>query len=198
MIDFEGSLRRVVADLDAEGLRYALVGGVAVAALTRPRLTWDCDFAVWVDSDARAEQVVLAMTRRNYIPGAVIEQAVTGRLATVRLTAPDPDGTTVDLLFASCGVEPEIVAGAEVTEIAPGLSMPVARPGHLIAMKLLARDDRRRPLDYDDLRSLAEMAEDEDWAMAEEAVGLIEQRGFSRGRDLTAALSLLREGRLES
>ncbi len=158
MIDFEGSLRRVVADLDAEGLRYALVGGVAVAALTRPRLTWDCDFAVWVDSDARAEQVVLAMTRRNYIPGAVIEQAVTGRLATVRLTAPDPDGTTVDLLFASCGVEPEIVAGAEVTEIAPGLSMPVARPGHLIAMKLLARDDRQRPADYDDLRSLAEMA----------------------------------------
>jgi predicted nucleotidyltransferase len=116
----------------------------------------------------------------------------------VRLTAPDPDGTTVDLLFASCGVEREIVAAAEVTEIAPGLSVPVARPGHLIAMKLLAGDDRRRPLDLDDLRSLAETADDEDRAMAEEAVRLIERRGFSRGRDLTAALSLLREGWRES
>ena len=36
--------------------------------------------------------------------------------------------------------------------------MPVASTGHLIAMKLLARDDRRRPADYDDLRSLAEVA----------------------------------------
>jgi hypothetical protein len=34
--------------------------------------------------------------------------------------------------------------------------------------------------------------------MAEEAVRLIERRGFSRGRDLTAALSLLREGWRES
>jgi len=48
-----------------------------------------------------------------------------------------PGGIIVDLLFASSGIEPEITAAAEVLTVARGLRMPVARTGHLIALKLL-------------------------------------------------------------
>jgi hypothetical protein len=59
-----------------------------------------------------------------------------------------------DLLFASSGIEPEIVAAAEELLVLPDLTQSVATVGHLLAMKLLARDDRHRPADADDLAAL--------------------------------------------
>lgn len=64
----------------------------------------------------------------------------------------------------------------------------MARTGHLIAVKLLARDDDRRPQDLMDLRSLLGVATDEDLVLARQAVRLILDRGFHRGRDLEAGL----------
>jgi hypothetical protein len=43
-------------------------------------------------------------------------------------------------------------------EILPGLRVPVATSGHLIALKILARDDRIRPQDRVDLVTLAAAA----------------------------------------
>jgi hypothetical protein len=104
----------------------------------------------------------------------------------MRLACPSDgdDGVVVDLLFASSGIEPEIVAAAETVEVVPGLSMPIATTGHLIALKLLARDDQTRPQDRADLRALRSAATAADLAVAREAVGLITERGFNRGRDL--------------
>lgn len=59
----------------------------------------------------------------------------------------------------------------------------------LIAVKLLARDDESRPQDLADLRALREAADQDELELARAAVGLIEQRGYHRGRDLAAALA---------
>ncbi len=113
-----------------------------------------------------------------------------GRLATVRLKRRiDGVSVVVDLLFASSGIEPEIVQAAESLEIFPGLVVPVARTGHLIALKLLARDDESRPQDSADLRNLAAVATTRDMADAAEAVRLIAERGFNRDRDLAELLA---------
>ncbi len=84
--------------------------------------------------------------------------------------------------------EPEIAVAAERIEVLPALVLPVARVGHLIALKLLAVDDRTRPQDAVDLRALIEVAELEDLETARQAVRLIEERGYHRGRNLVAAL----------
>ncbi|HWO23165.1 MAG TPA: hypothetical protein VNO30_30695 [Kofleriaceae bacterium] len=55
-------------------------------------------------------------------------------------------------------------------------------------MKLVARDDKQRPHDQADLTALARVADEIEWACAETAVRLIHERGFSRERDLRAAL----------
>jgi predicted nucleotidyltransferase len=94
----------------------------------------------------------------------------------------------VDLLFASSGIEPEVVNRAEEIELVPGLSVPVARTGHLVALKALARNDRDRPQDLDDIRALLREATTEDVDEARDAVRLIEERGFARGRKLSAEL----------
>ncbi len=171
---------------------YALVGGLAVSIRSEPRLTRDTDFAVSVDDDAEAEALVRSLAASGYVATTLVEQEATGRLATARMRAPDDDGRFVDLLFASSGIEHEVVAGATVEPVSTTVSLPVASVGHLIALKLLARDDRNRPQDADDLRALAEVAHDVDWSTAVEAVALIDERGYARGRDLEAKLRSLR------
>ena len=98
-------------------------------------------------------------------------------------------GAVVDLLFASSGIEPEIVAAADAIEAVPSFAVPVARIGHLIALKVLARDDRTRPYDRVDLAALLTRADVSALAEARESLTLIMQRGFHRGRDLLAALN---------
>lgn len=192
----EAGLRRVAEDLHRNGRAWALVGGFAVSARAEPRFTRDVDVAVAVPDDAGAEALVRSLVAVGYRLLASIEQDVAGRLATVRLGCPvtEDEDVVVDLLFASSGIEPDIVHAAEQTEIVPGLVLPVAATGHLIALKLLARDDDVRPQDLADLRALSAVAEPADFALAREAVTSISRRGFDRGRDLTAALDALSDG----
>jgi predicted nucleotidyltransferase len=186
----EAALRRVASDLGQDGHHWALVGGFAVSARAEPRFTRDIDVAVAVRDDAESEALARSLITAGYRALGSVEQDDAGRLAIARLACPvgDAGDIAVDLLFASSGIEPELVRAAEVIEIVPGLSLPIATTGHLIALKLLARDDQARPQDLSDLRALRSVATDEDLTTAREAVQLIMNRGFSRGRDLVAAL----------
>lgn len=67
----------------------------------------------------------------------VLEQDYVKRLSGVRLAHKDSD-VVVDLLFASSGIENEVVASADRLEVLPRLTVPVAATAHLIAMKALA------------------------------------------------------------
>lgn len=148
-MSLSATLRRLDTDLRHAQVGWALVGGLAVSVRTEPRFTRDVDVAVAVEGDAGAESLARSMMSSGYRMLATIEQDETGRLATIRLVPPlrDIRSIVVDLLFASSGIESELVASAELRQIDTGLVVPVARTGHLIAMKLLARDDETRPLD---------------------------------------------------
>jgi hypothetical protein len=189
----EAALRRIASDLERRGEAWALVGGFAVSARADPRFTRDVDIAVLVDDDAGAEQLVRQLMGDGYVPVVSVEHEAVGRLATVRLRCPvgSGDDVVVDLMFASSGIEPEIVREAEPVEIVDHLTLPIATTAHLIALKLLARDDYTRPQDAADLRALRAVAALEDFVAAREAVELITRRGYARGRDLLAALDAL-------
>jgi len=159
-----------------------------VSARAEPRFTRDVDLVVAVTSDDDAEGVVRDLQGRGYRLEAIVEQEATRRLATARLAPPEEALVVLDALFASSGIEPEIAREAEALEILPGLRVPVATTGHLIALKILARDDRTRPQDRVDLVALAAAAAPADIEQARAALALITQRGFQRGRNLMADL----------
>jgi hypothetical protein len=186
------ALRRITADLDALGQRWCLVGGLAVSARAEPRTTRDIDLAVAVEDDRQAERLVRELQARGYGLVAHLEQETAGRLATVRLLpAGEPEeGIVLDLLFASSGLEPEIVEAAERVEIVPGLAVPLARRPHLLAAKLLAG----RPQDLIDARALLAEAAPGEVETARELLALIAHRGFHRGKDLLGELSRLVAG----
>jgi predicted nucleotidyltransferase len=182
----EKALRGVVRDLNDLGRSFALLGGFAVSAQVEPRTTRDVDLAVLVDGDADAESLAFALSQRGYALDTTVEHTGTGRLATARTTS--PSGAVIDLLFASSGIEPEIVSAAEEIEILDGFKVPVATVAHLIATKVLARDDRTRPQDRLDLAGLFRKATEQDLDAAREALELIDQRGYGRGRPLLGDL----------
>jgi tRNA nucleotidyltransferase (CCA-adding enzyme) len=136
------ALAAAAQDLHELGATWALVGGLAVSTWCDPRLTRDIDIAVSVPSDKDAERLVRDLQQRGYEKLELIEQEATARLATARLVRRDLPAILIDVLFASSGIEAEIVSAARTTEVFPGVHVPVASRAHLMAMKLLARDDR--------------------------------------------------------
>lgn len=192
MIRLAETLAVVSRLLHEEERAFALVGGIAVSVRTEPRFTRDIDFAVAVDDDAGAEAIVKSLTAKGLRAVTIVEHDVRKRLATVRLASTGGErGIVTDLLFASSGIEPEIVAAAEPLEAFARVVVPVARIGHLIALKLLARDDTNRPQDAADLRVLIDAADDVEVARAREAIALITARGFHRDRDLRTAFDVM-------
>jgi predicted nucleotidyltransferase len=190
MTEAEKALRSAAVDLSRAGARFALVGGLAVSARTEPRFTRDVDLAVAVVSDAEAEELVRALLGSGYATLAVLEHEKSGRLATVRMSqprGPEPQGI-VDLLFASSGVEPEIVSAASPLSIVRGLEVQVAQRGHLVALKVLARDDDLRPQDRLDLLALLRGIDPVELSRARDGIALITKRGFDRGKDLDSEL----------
>src|SRR5207244_10473973 len=124
-------------------------------------------------------------------------EEATRRLATARLTLADEGegGVILDALFASSGIESEIVSESEALEVLPDLRVRVATTGHLIALKILARDDRLRPQDRVDLVALIDVATPADIDQARTAIALIAQRRFHRSKDLAADLKQFLEAR---
>lgn len=193
MNPLEIALRRIKDELTTYGARWAVVGGLAVSVRTEPRFTRDADLAVVVRDDREAESLVRWLLGRGYGVLASVEQQAVDRLATARLLPPGekPEGLVVDLLFASSGIESEVVSAAETLEILPRLMAPVARRSHLIALKVLSRDDVKRPTDLADLNALLARATDREIQETREALALITNRGFNRARDLAAGFEEL-------
>jgi hypothetical protein len=190
----EEALIRLGADLTALSLHWALIGGLAVSLRGEPRTTRDVDVIVAVAGDREAEQVVIALRNRGYrelSEGGVLMHRQLDRLVGVRLLPPTgaEPRAIVDVLFASSGIEPEIVAGAEIVAGPGGMPLPLVRTGHLIALKVLAG----RPHDLVDATGLLHTAEPRELNEAREALLLIERRGFSAGKELQVELAKLLE-----
>lgn len=168
---------------------WALVGGLAVSVRAEPRFTRDIDAAVSVPDDAAAEALVASLLAGGFTLRLSLEHQALRRLATVRLTPPgEPEeGVVVDLLFTSSGIEPDICRDAEPVEIVPGLVVPVARAGHLVAMKLLAMEPDR-PQDRIDLHALLENLTVVERQRAQAAVARIEALGANRSKRLSEEL----------
>jgi len=185
MTRVEQVLGELAKALAGSGRRFALIGGLAVSVRAEPRFTRDVDWVVAAADDREAEAVLHGLVQTGYTVASTVERDAGRRLATARLLPPGEtqQGVVADLLFASSGIEPELAAAADALEILPGLVVPVAQVGHLIALKVLS-EAADRPQDAVDLRALAEVATPADVALAKQAMELIEARGFARGKRL--------------
>ena len=144
---------------------------------------------------------MLAALRQENVKGCIVGGLAVSARCDPRFTrdvdiavAVDTDEHAEALIHAlasQSGIETEVVTKAETLEVVQGVMLPVARTGHLIALKLLSVAPGRET-DVADLRNLAAVATQEEWNLASEAVAQIQERGFARGRQLDSELHTLR------
>jgi len=182
----EQALAEIAPHLCERGHAYALVGGLAVSVRGEVRFTRDVDLAVAVADDSEAEQLVFDLRAVGYRVVATVEHQRHKRLATARLMS--PNGVVIDLMFASCGVEHEVVSRATAVELPVAGSLPVARAEELVAMKILSMTDTRLQ-DRLDAQRILEHASSVDLEVVRETLRLIVDRGYHRDQDLEAKLA---------
>ncbi len=184
----ERALAAIARELSERGRRFALVGGLAVSVRSEIRFTRDVDIAVGVADDADAEQLIYQLGQRGYRALASVEHETAHRLSTVRLLG--TDSIRIDLLFASSGIESEIVERANAVEIATAGFVPVAAAEELLAMKVLSMTDMRLQ-DRLDAQRLLQLVSGLDLERVRADLRIISERGFDRQQDLTAKLDSL-------
>jgi predicted nucleotidyltransferase len=148
------------------------------------RTTNDLDLAVVVNDDSEAESIVKTLIGLGYRAELLLESDVSGRLATVRMISAGEREVFVDLLFASTGIEREVVEGASAIEIFPDLTLQVASRSALIALKVLSANPKTRLKDIIDLQNLLSDAVPNEVVIARHLLGLITERGYNRNKDL--------------
>jgi hypothetical protein len=164
---------------------FALAGGLAVSIRAEARFTRDVDLVVTVADDTDAESLIFALRQAGYQPLASVEHESRERLATMRLRS--RTGIVVDLLFASSGIEPEIVERAEILELPDVGVIAVARAEELLAMKILSMTPKRLQ-DRIDAQNLILFHPELDLDAVRDNLRRITERGYHRGRDLAVLL----------
>lgn len=140
--------------LSAPGLRYMIIGGVAVIAHGVRRLTDDVDGTLWAPGVHVPEvlEILSAQQIRARIPDA-LEFAEESQ---VLLLKHEPSNIDIDLSLAWLPFEDEALDGALKTKLGRGF-VRVARPEDLIIYKAIAGRER----DRSDIERLLELHEDE-------------------------------------
>jgi hypothetical protein len=139
---------------------------------------------VAVTDDRQAESIVANLKSSGYRIGLILESEVEGRLATVRLISEGEREIYIDLLFASSGIEREVVDRADPIELFPELIVKIASRPALIALKVLSADIKTRPQDVIDLSNLIKAASRDEISEAHELLGLISARKYNRDKNL--------------
>jgi hypothetical protein len=156
--------------LDAHGVRYAVVGGLAMNLHGVPRLTMDVDLLVDL-GDGNLRAFLRAAGELGLKPGVPVP--LTDLLDPVRrqtwidekgmvafpMRPPDPTGPTVDLLVAPAIDVQRAIGRAERRDLG-GIPVALAAVADLIGLKQAA--GRRQDLaDIEHLERLSELAGDE-------------------------------------
>lgn len=145
-MDFTRAIGLLHGFLAEHGIGHALIGGLALAAYGLPRTTLDLDLAV----DGQHQDTVITFLEGS---GYATFYRSVGYSNHVH---PDAALGRVDCVWVRGETAVRVFAGAQVLPGPGGTPLPVLKPEHLAAMKLLAvkNDPSRKHRDLEDIRFL--------------------------------------------
>jgi hypothetical protein len=174
-VDFARELDVIARFLQGRGVRFAVIGGVALAAYGHPRMTLDLD----VVTEAHAQDALVAfLESQGY---------VTLHRSTGYSNHRHPDRGRIDFMYVRGETSQKIFAGVRELPGPGGRPIPLPRPEHLIAMKVRAMKDapERSWQELVDIGYLLRL----DGVDHDEARGYFERAGLGeKWRELTTIL----------
>lgn len=137
---FDEVLRTFGDFLEREGIRHALIGGLALRAWGHVRATQDVDFVV----EQSAKERVLAFTESQGFATIHVSEGYSNH---------NRGSDQIDFMYVDDRTADDLVSGAQQRTVIEGVTLPVAKPEHLSAMKAIAikYNPRRGWRDVDDV-----------------------------------------------
>ncbi len=147
----DSALQQTLVDaasmLEARGIPFAVIGGLAVSFRGQPRMTIDVDLVIQADVDA-ALRLLKTLEDAPFAPlFADVEQVV--KTAFILPLRHRRTGVRLDVAIGMSGFEQDAVRRATTVDVG-GVPVPVATLEDLLVMKALAG----RPQDDQDIRGL--------------------------------------------
>jgi hypothetical protein len=145
-VDFAAVLSAIASDVERSDLRFAVVGGIALAGLGMPRTTIDLDIV----TDAEAQEHMV-----GFLEGLGYETLHRSSGYSNHVHRQDAYGR-VDVVYVRGDTAEQLFAAVERVPGPGGISMPVPAAEHLAAMKVLAmkNDPQREAQEVADIRFL--------------------------------------------
>jgi hypothetical protein len=135
--DFDAFCRFAFSFLEEQGVRYLVIGGLAVVAVGEPRLTADADAIVFI-SPAEAEVLITKAAQAGFELHDAVEKQ---RLATTGTMRFARGRFQIDLITASLPFE-EAAFRRSSRHALFGVHLPFPSPEDLILLKVLAGRDK--------------------------------------------------------
>ena len=171
IMDFISVIEKVIHQLDESDVRYALIGGFAMALRGIQRTTVDLDFILMMKDLGEADKI---FTKSGYT------RAFHSENVSHYISADQALGR-IDILHAFRGPSLGMLERAERIPISNDLSLPVVQAEDLIGLKIQAahNDPSRSPSDWMDIRLLIENSgltkRPVDWELIRDYLDLFEQ-----------------------
>ncbi|HEX4131871.1 MAG TPA: nucleotidyltransferase [Pirellulales bacterium] len=146
------ALRDFVELFERLGVRYAVIGGIAVRTYGIPRPTYDVDFTIALPRGSLPELYRSVMEMGYTVPEPYttgwVDQVAGMPVVKLRRYVADR-GVDIDLFLAECNFQQSLLERKRQIDV-DGLAVWLVSPEDLILLKLLAR--RKRDLaDIDDI-----------------------------------------------
>lgn len=154
--------------MDADGVRYALIGGFAMALRGVQRATIDVDFILMLEDLDKADRII---TQSGYTRAFRSENVS-------HYTAEDPELGRIDVLHAFRGPTLGMLDRADRIEIETDCILPVVQVEDIIGLKIqaLVNDPSRASGDWADIRMMLENRSETgqaiDWELLEDYLDL--------------------------
>ena len=169
-MNFAQVITAVCGELDKAGVRYALIGGFAMALRGVQRATMDLDFILMLDDLEVAHRILDALGYRREFRSENVSHYLSA----------DQSWGRIDILHAFRGPSVGMLRRAERLTAGTGLTLPVVSIEDIIGLKVQAvvNDPARAVGDWNDIRLLLETAREQrltvDWELLEDYLRLFQ------------------------
>lgn len=145
-MNFATVLQTVVDFLERQNTRYAVIGGVAIVMYGLPRTTLDLDFVV---ESKTQEDLVHWLESLGY-------RTLHRSSGYSNHSHPEPVWGELDFVYVRGETAEKLFSGCQQAPGPGGLIVPVPRPEHLVALKVVAmkNDPERTFREQEDIRFL--------------------------------------------
>lgn len=160
-MNFELVIKRVVGALETEGIRYALIGGFAMALRGVQRATMDLDFILMLEDMRKADELLIGLGYQCIHQTPNVSQ----------YRSSDADWGRIDILHAFRGPTLGMLKRAEAMPVLPGLTIRVVQIEDIIGLKVqaLVNNPAREIRDWADIHMILEARREQggsvDWEL---------------------------------